>query len=111
MEVADNNIKILLVDDDKGLLTIVKTVVSKAGDYSILTDINGEDAWNTILEEKPDVVVSDYMMPILDGQGLLERIRDSDEIDIKDLYFIGKISSVPNRSTNRSSITSYPRAR
>jgi two-component system sensor histidine kinase/response regulator len=88
MLIEDSEIKILLVDDDKGLLTIVKTVVEKSGAYSVTTDINGEDAWKRITEDTPDVVVSDYMMPILDGQGLLTRIRESKNTKIHDLYFM-----------------------
>jgi len=88
MLIEDSEIKILLVDDDKGLLTIVKAVVEKSGKFDVKTDINGENAWKTINEEYPDVIVSDYMMPILDGQGLLDRIRESDDSKIRDLYFI-----------------------
>ncbi len=36
---------------------------------------DGEEAWRKIWDEPPDVVITDYQMPRLDGLGLIERIR------------------------------------
>ena len=67
---------ILVVDDAKDIRLIIKSVLEKLG-HTVTTAGDGEEAW-TLLQDGQDfqIVISDWMMPRLDGLGLCERIRN-----------------------------------
>src|SRR5579859_1115156 len=66
--------RVLIVDDDPDIASILAMVVREAGhDVTIASD--GEEALTAILEQPPEVVVTDLRMPRLDGAGLLQQIR------------------------------------
>jgi CheY-like chemotaxis protein len=67
---------ILIVDDDRFLLDILSFTLKKAG-YDILTAMDGNEALQLIENEHPDLVISDIMMPNLDGYAMLEKIRNN----------------------------------
>jgi len=57
---------ILFVDDDPDMLEIGGIILKKAG-YAYLGAVNGEEGLATLLKEKPDLVILDYMMPSMNG--------------------------------------------
>ncbi|MBN1875942.1 MAG: hybrid sensor histidine kinase/response regulator [Anaerolineae bacterium] len=66
---------ILVVDDSVTTRTLEKNVLEAAG-YKVQVAINGEEAWSLIATgDVPDLVLSDVVMPRLDGFGLTERIK------------------------------------
>lgn len=60
--------KILVVDDEKMMLMITKRILSSK--YEILTAMTGTEAIEIFLREKPDLILSDLMMPEMDGYEL-----------------------------------------
>ncbi|MFM2080123.1 MAG: hypothetical protein RLZZ219_805, partial [Cyanobacteriota bacterium] len=62
--------RLLLVDDEPGLRTAVQTYLEDEG-FDVTTAVDGEDGWAKAQELLPDLVISDVMMPRLDGYGLL----------------------------------------
>ena len=70
--------RILAVDDSRVMRRAMSKVLSK--DYDVVEVENGEDAWTILLnDDSIQIVFSDLSMPFLDGYGLLERIRTSDD--------------------------------
>ncbi|MCH4181716.1 MAG: response regulator [Prevotella sp.] len=69
----EDGYKVLLVEDNTELLSIMKTVLGRQ--YQILTAKNGLQAWNVIQKEELDLVVSDVMMPVMDGIELTGRVK------------------------------------
>lgn len=66
--------KLLVVEDDADLRHFI---VEGLGHYAnIIEAENGEEAWNLILSESPDLIVSDVMMPIMDGFSLCQKVRN-----------------------------------
>lgn len=65
---------VLVADDDPGSLLVAKAAVDRSG-YDCLTAKDGDEAWAIFLEHRPDVVVTDWMMPGLDGLALCRAIR------------------------------------
>jgi CheY-like chemotaxis protein len=65
---------ILIVDDELGILEVLEFILSDAG-FSVKTAFNGQDALARLAENTPDLVILDYMMPILDGRGVVEAMR------------------------------------
>lgn len=64
----------LIVEDNADLLELMKQALSKH--YRVVTAKNGKQAWNVIQKEPLDIVVSDVMMPIMDGIELTRLIKN-----------------------------------
>jgi len=65
---------ILIVDDEFGLADLIAELLTEAG-YEVAIAINGLLALRILEEKRPDLVLADVMMPILDGTELLRRIK------------------------------------
>lgn len=68
---------ILLVEDNQELLLLMSSLLSTR--YNVLTATNGEKAQRLIQKESLDVVVTDVMMPVMDGIELTKWIKDSED--------------------------------
>jgi DNA-binding response OmpR family regulator len=66
--------RILVVDDEDDVRELVVYRLRRSG-YDVLEAPNGEQALQLALEESPDLVVADVMMPRLDGFELTRRLR------------------------------------
>lgn len=65
---------VLLVDDDEDMLRLLGIRIGSEG-FEVKTASNGDDALTSILQQLPDVVVTDLKMPGMDGMGLLETVQ------------------------------------
>jgi CheY-like chemotaxis protein len=61
---------VLVVDDEFGIVGVLETVLTEEG-YRVLTACNGKQGLERLSAEKPDVVLLDFMMPILGGTEML----------------------------------------
>ena len=61
---------VLVVEDEWVIAEVLAVTLADAG-YHVITAANGKQALANLAETRPDVIVSDTMMPILDGPGLL----------------------------------------
>ena len=61
---------VLVVDDEFGIVDVLETILTDEG-YRVLTACNGKQGLVRLSEEKPDVVLLDFMMPILGGAEML----------------------------------------
>jgi putative two-component system response regulator len=66
--------KILLVEDDALLLEVMRSILESEA-YEVFPASNGKQALDVFMSIKPDLVISDIMMPEMDGYELLEAIR------------------------------------
>ena len=71
--IRKNASKILVVEDNEELLALMLQVLSK--NYHVFTAKNGKQAMNIIMKERLDLVVSDVMMPIMDGIELTKQLK------------------------------------
>lgn len=62
--------KILVIDDDIGVRESLCDILEMSG-YAIFSANNGKEGYNIIMEEKPDLVICDVNMPVLNGFELL----------------------------------------
>jgi len=72
--------RVLLCDDDIHILRAAEFKLKRGG-YEVRTAGDGQEGWELIQEQVPDVVVTDCQMPRLDGFGLLRRIRENPETE------------------------------
>ncbi|MBW8036522.1 MAG: response regulator [Planctomycetes bacterium] len=69
-----NKTKILIVDDEPNIVQTLKDRL-EANDYEVLTASNGSEGLQMALDERPDVVLLDIIMPVMDGHEMLEALR------------------------------------
>ncbi len=67
--------RVLVVDDEPDILLLHRLNLEFAG-HQVLLAADGMKALARIDADDPDVVVLDVMMPVLDGWGVLDRLRD-----------------------------------
>ena len=70
----NHKIRLLLIEDDS-LIVKIYTTRLKADGYTVVSAENGEAGLAMAQQEKPDLILLDVMMPILDGYSVLERLR------------------------------------
>lgn len=80
------DIKILVADDSGTMRIMFKQILAKAGFTNLVIAVNGSDGLEKVKAEKPDLVVSDWNMPQMDGMEFLQALRAIDEF--KELPFI-----------------------
>jgi len=72
---------ILIVDDEPRYLRLMEANLITEG-FQVIKATNGQEAVDQVVERHPDLVLLDVMMPVLDGFGALERIREFSNVPI-----------------------------
>ena len=67
--------KVLLVDDDHDMLDLLEIILYK--DYEVITAMNGFEALKKVEEEALDLIITDIMMPVMNGIRLFNSLRKS----------------------------------
>ncbi len=77
------SVKIVIAEDDPLLSRVYQDALTKAG-YAVELFYNGEDALHALqnMPVKPNIILSDVMMPKMSGLELLEKLRASEELKI-----------------------------
>ncbi len=70
---------VVLVDDDKVTLRLLEHMLEKAG-FEIFTSCDGSKAWKLIQEKSPHIVISDILIPQLDGFALTKKIKQDPQL-------------------------------
>jgi|WetSurMetagenome_2_1015567.scaffolds.fasta_scaffold168303_2 phosphoserine phosphatase RsbU/P len=68
--------RILIAEDEAVSRKLLQRTLEKWG-HHVISAANGEVAWKIFQDEKVDIVISDWMMPVMDGLELIKRIRNS----------------------------------
>lgn len=84
--------KLLVVDDTEANLLLLKALLQKVG-FKIITANNGLDALDLVEKEKPDLLLLDVMMPIMDGYQTALKIREKPEFDTLPIIFLTALNS------------------
>lgn len=65
--------KIVVVEDNDDVRSYIKRDLEDS--FDVIEAVDGADGWNKVIEQLPDLVVSDLMMPVMDGHQLCRRIK------------------------------------
>ena len=76
---------VLIVDDEQPLTDVIRLLVEDLG-HRAVTASNGAEALELVQRERPDLVISDIMMPLMPGDELCRRIKE--EPGFRDLKVI-----------------------
>jgi diguanylate cyclase (GGDEF)-like protein len=87
---------ILAVDDAPNILKAIQYILTKAG-YSVLTARDGDEALTLVKREHPALVISDIMMPGLDGYELCSRLRAEEATSLIPFIFLSAKDTVDDR--------------
>jgi DNA-binding NarL/FixJ family response regulator len=68
--------QVLLVDDEPGVRLSVKEYLQEIGDFKVRVASSADEAWQLLQQQTPDLVISDVMMPQVDGYQFLKRLRE-----------------------------------
>lgn len=72
----DKKIKILIVEDEPVVGKVYAEELRDQG-YQVITAVNGQEGLDTALSEKPDLILLDILMPIMDGLTMMGKLRET----------------------------------
>jgi DNA-binding response OmpR family regulator len=90
------NQNILVVDDDSLILTYVQKTLLHHG-YSVETARDGVEGLEKALQQKPDLIISDILMPNMDGWTFIERLRSRRELMLVPVIFLTAMDGARDR--------------
>ena len=90
-----STLKILVVDDNPTILKLICQSLEKCGE--ILTATDGADALMKTIDTKPDLIISDYTMPVMDGRALFEKLRARKETQNIPFVFLASQKEIDER--------------
>ena len=89
-------VRILVADDDPWILRMVANVLGKRG-YQVEVASDGEDALEKAIASTPDLLITDVMMPKMDGWTLVKALRARPEMAFLPVVFLTGLSSDDDR--------------
>ena len=99
--------KILVADDNEIMLKVISKILASE-DYIPITASNGVEAMKLALEEMPDLVITDFLMPEMDGKALVKKLKS--QMTMKDIPVImisAKDESDVDMADNTGAIDGY----
>lgn len=89
---------VLVVDDEFGVAEVLQSILEDEG-YRVATAINGKQALARLSEHTPDLIMLDYMMPIMDGTQTLEAIRKNESFAKIPIIMMSSLEEVSVRES------------
>jgi DNA-binding NarL/FixJ family response regulator len=80
--------QLLLVDDEPGVRISVKEYLQEVGGYTVQVASDANEAWQMLEQKTPDLVISDIMMPQVDGYEFLKKLRDDPRFKALPVVFL-----------------------
>jgi DNA-binding response OmpR family regulator len=71
--------KILIIDDEKEFCAFIKETLELTGKYEVITATDGRSGMKIAMSQKPDLVLLDIMMPVVDGFKVLETLKKDEK--------------------------------
>ncbi|ESQ79422.1 response regulator [Asticcacaulis sp. YBE204] len=93
---------VLIVDDEIGILRLLEDVLTDEG-HTVVVAVNGRQALEHISNGRPDIVLTDLMMPVMDGAALIEAIGQQPEMAGVPIVLMSSLSE----SMARDKVQSY----
>jgi CheY-like chemotaxis protein len=94
---------ILVIDDEFSLAEVVEAILTDAG-HEVVTASNGRQGLERAKENRPDLVLLDFMMPIMGGPATIKALQG--EPGLRDIPVV-VMSSLPETTVSRSAMGQY----
>jgi DNA-binding response OmpR family regulator len=98
-DATDRAPRILVIDDDDWTVRMVRLILNtlKNRGYRIVTASDGEEGFAKAQAERPDVIITDVIMPKMNGWTLIRRLRSLPEFALVPVIFLTKLDSPKDR--------------
>ncbi len=93
LEQITDKVKILIVDDELDFVQQLQDRIEKC-DYEVITACNGVEGLKKARKEKPEVILLDVTMPVMDGHEMLEALRKQPSGDFSSVIMLTARSQV-----------------
>jgi len=101
------NRRVLVVDDEIHIVHVVAIKLRNNG-YEVISAENGAEAFKMACEEKPDIIVTDFQMPVMTGLQLVEKLRKCEQTkDIPVIMLTARGFAVENESKEKLQISEF----
>lgn len=80
--------QLLLVDDEPGIRIAVKDYLEEVGGFAVQVASHADEAWQMMQQKTPDLVISDIMMPQVDGYQFLKKLREDSRFKSLPVVFL-----------------------
>jgi excisionase family DNA binding protein len=85
--------RVLVVDDDRAIVEMLVELLERDGRFEVQTAVTGFDAGLRTKEFRPDIIVLDYMLPDINGNVVIQTIRDDSSLqDVKIIIVSGVVN-------------------
>ena len=71
---------VLVVDDEVGIANLLRDVLNDEG-HRVLIAANGKDALKFAGEQRPDLILTDFMMPVMDGAAFIQALLANSDLN------------------------------
>lgn len=95
--------KVLVVEDEQSLLKALSETLSKSG-IQVITAQNGQEGLASALQNKPDMIVLDLLMPVMDGEEMLDKLRADEWGAAVPVIILSNVSKSEDVSRNISRV-------
>ncbi|MDP3398073.1 MAG: hybrid sensor histidine kinase/response regulator [Bacteroidales bacterium] len=92
MDFKNSDFTVLIVDDVDANVLLLKLLISKAG-YKTISAFNGKDALEIVMEQSPDLILLDIMMPVMDGHQVAKKLKEIPEKAEIPIIFLSALNS------------------
>jgi CheY-like chemotaxis protein len=92
--------KVLIVDDNSDVRRLYAIGLNQRG-FEVKLAANGAEAVDRIASEHPDVILLDWVMPLMDGGEVLSRLREATDLDIPVIVVSGHPQPEENQGDPR----------
>ena len=84
-------VRVLIVEDDRDIRELIQATLEP--DFECLLASNGMEAWQLALEGEPDLIISDILMPVMDGHEFVRRLRKDPAFNTVPVIFLSALGS------------------
>lgn len=91
--------KVLIVDDDLEILNLTRSLLRRRG-FDVIEASDGDEAMRQLLENRPDLVILDVMMPGQSGWEVCRSIRETDSLKNTGVIMLTGVGSRMNEMTS-----------
>ena len=78
---TDDLRRIVVIEDNNDAARLISRILQSRGNYEVVLAANGEEGLARIHEQRPDLIITDLMMPIVDGFAVIDRVKSDPKLN------------------------------